>query len=947
MDFFRNVAARMGWGTPSLAERTEYQMERISLNFWLMLTLYRNHWIARKIVDLPANDMTRAWCKLTSQLSPGDIQRFDRVVRKTLTPSSINQTLKWARLYGGAGALIAIKGHEKKLREPLELEDINPGTYLGLISFDRWTGINPEGQICSDFSRPVDYGLPEYYTVTPEESAGLFQVHASRILRFTGPSVPTPEFQAQTWWGISVLEPSFEVLRMADNAVWAMLQLLFRAQIIAQKNPELAQLLSGVGISQTALQAWGSRMEAQNELMSNQSMMILGEGGEMQSIQYAFSGMGEVIERYLMLVAGAAGLPMTLLFGRTMTGLGQSNDADIRYYEQKIAQDQDEQLRPQLDKLYPVICMSVLGEVPDDLDFSFPSIRVLTEEEKADMAEKGSAPVIAAYNSAIISKKTSLKELRQLSDTTGVFTNITDEQIDEAEDNPGMPGEMPEGEGEVKKYGEGGQGDPEQFSRPNPRRVEKQLAAGAEDAAVDSYPVRKRIKWHGLDISIENPAGSIRRGVDDGGNPWRVKLTHDYGYLRKTRGVDGDHLDVFIGPDNHAAYVYVVHTLKAPDFVDYDEDKCFLNFPSFQSAKKAFVSNYDKRDHFGWMDTVSVGDFIDKALETHEYPQPITEDQADPSMSVPQWMRTRIDDAEFEESEHPRVKSGEKAGQFTKAGTGSAASSSQLIPSENREEWPPHIKALKIPPAWKNIRVAKDHNSTLLATGVDSKGRTQYIYSQRFRDSQAAVKFARIKSLEIDKPEIEAQLTDLRSANSEETRNLSDCATLIMKMGIRPGSDVDTKAKTKAYGATTLIGSHVVAEDGKTFLRFTGKKGVAINLEVDDPELSAMLQRRATDAGPSGRLFGKVTDTSLLAFVHSDLDHGNYKTKDFRTLVANQEAISVMKSMNLPADEKQYRRQVLAVAKSVAAKLGNTPKVALQSYINPEIFGSWRSAYAA
>jgi phage-related protein (TIGR01555 family) len=468
-DYFTNALARMGYGTPSLPEATEYEMVRLSNNYWLMLTLYRNHWIARRVVDLPAQDMTRSWPKLNCDVAPEDIQDFDRTVQKTFTPHHIRRAIKWARLYGGAGALMAIKGHEEFLDQPLDPDDINPGSYLGLIPFDRWVGISPNAtQISQDFNRPADWGLPEYYECTAEDKAKSFNVHCSRILRFQGPDVPTPEFQAQQYWGISELEVIWEELRKRDNASFAILNLIYRANILARKDPELAQIMSGLGVSQQAAQRWAASLQAQNELLNNQSMLVLGKDGEMQSVQYTFSGIGEVYAQFQMDIAGAAQIPVTRLFGRTVTGLGQSNDADERYYEESIAQKQNEELRPQLDKLYPVICMSEFGEIPDDLDFNFPSIRVLTEEEKAEMTEKASAPVLAAYNSGVISQKTTLKELRQLSDTTGVFSNITDEDIDAAEDEPMMPGEGNEAEGAEAE------GDP------SPERALRKESAGAE-----------------------------------------------------------------------------------------------------------------------------------------------------------------------------------------------------------------------------------------------------------------------------------------------------------------------------------------------------------------------------------------------------------------------------------------------------------------------------------
>ena len=138
---------------------------------------------------------------------------------------------------------------------------------------------------------------------------------------------------------------------------------------------------------------------------------------------------------------------------------------------------------------------------------------------------------------------------------------------------------------------------------------------------LDQHPIVKRLKWHGLDISIETmPAGQKRSSQTRQGNKWSVEMTHDYGYIRGTEGVDGDHLDCFLGHDEKAQYVYVVQTRKAPRFIEADEDKCMLNFSSPADAKAAFLANYDRPEHFGEMRTIPVGEFIDKALRTAEVP---------------------------------------------------------------------------------------------------------------------------------------------------------------------------------------------------------------------------------------------------------------------------------------------------------------------------------------
>jgi DNA topoisomerase-1 len=167
-----------------------------------------------------------------------------------------------------------------------------------------------------------------------------------------------------------------------------------------------------------------------------------------------------------------------------------------------------------------------------------------------------------------------------------------------------------------------------------------------------------------------------------------------------------------------------------------------------------------------------------------------------------------------------------------------------------------------------------------------------------------------------------------------------------MSTGIRPGSDADTGAKVKAYGATTLLGQHITVDGSQVRMKFVGKKGVALDLPVGDKDIAKMLVARAKAAGPDGRLFGPVTGGSLLGYVHGSLDTGKYKTKDFRTLLANNIAATEIARWKKPESLAEYKKSVLAVAKTVAEKLGNTAAVAIRSYISPAIFEPWKGDLA-
>lgn len=119
------------------------------------------------------------------------------------------------------------------------------------------------------------------------------------------------------------------------------------------------------------------------------------------------------------------------------------------------------------------------------------------------------------------------------------------------------------------------------------------------------HPLQGRTTFAGLKISIENRKGSIRRGVDSDGHTWAIKMKYDYGYIRETEGVDGDHVDCYLGDNENARNVYIIHQ-KIPGTDTYDEDKCMLGFNTLEEAKRAYFSQYDKSGFFGGVDTVPI-----------------------------------------------------------------------------------------------------------------------------------------------------------------------------------------------------------------------------------------------------------------------------------------------------------------------------------------------------
>ena len=637
-DFFSNQLARTGAGTSSLENGTSYDITRWTLNYWAVISMFETSWVARRIIEAPAQDIVKTWPNVLGEIDPKDLDRMSRAVRKTNTKSQMLEALIWGRLFGGAGALIVIKGHENDLDQPLDLDDIQVGAYKGLSVFDRWSGITPSTEMCDDIERPLDVGLPEYYECRSAKGGNTFKVHSSRILRFTGPTMPEPERSAYSGWGISILAPVVQTIMSYDNVSYNALSLSYRAQIIGMRNDDLAGMLSGLGSTAQASQKFYQRMRGVNELLSNQSLVVLPKDGELSKIEYSFSGLSELKQSFQLDVSGAAKMPVSLLWGRTLNGLGQAGDGDERIYEKTVATEANTCLRPALEKLYPVIAASELGEVPDDMDLNFPSIRVLTEQEKSELA-KTTADTLAVYmNGGVMSPRVVGKEVKQSSDITGIGSNLTDEDIAKLSDEVSSEGEvggdlfggaavgeeggdkpeppvggldpasspskaLKEEDRVAKAKTSQGRGDEPGPDNPQPRRSDapeghqapsnrgvgklKELAkelAKAQDADGPQYG--DAIHLHGLTCIIETPKGHTRSG--DG---WSTVMPYDYGYIKGIEGADGDSLDIALGDGDDNGWIYCLDQ-KQIGSDDFDEHKVFARWPSAKAALDAYAKGH-------------------------------------------------------------------------------------------------------------------------------------------------------------------------------------------------------------------------------------------------------------------------------------------------------------------------------------------------------------------
>ncbi|MDY6409169.1 MAG: hypothetical protein SPK71_04925, partial [Prevotella sp.] len=132
--------------------------------------------------------------------------------------------------------------------------------------------------------------------------------------------------------------------------------------------------------------------------------------------------------------------------------------------------------------------------------------------------------------------------------------------------------------------------------------VQAALTAAEQETNTESTEAQKEagnykkghVKIDGYNITIENPKGSERSGQDKDGKKWSITMNNTYGYILGTEGVDGDHIDVFLSDNPSEGNVYIVDQVNADG--SFDEHKVMYGFPDIDSARKAYLSNYEE----GW-----------------------------------------------------------------------------------------------------------------------------------------------------------------------------------------------------------------------------------------------------------------------------------------------------------------------------------------------------------
>lgn len=258
------------------------------------------------------------------------------------------------------------------------------------------------------------------------------------------------------------------------------------------------------------------------------------------------------------------------------------------------------------------------------------------------------------------------------------------------------------------------------------------------------------------------------------------------------------------------------------------------------------------------------------------------------------------------------------------------------------------INALAIPPAYEEVWICADPRGHIRATGRDARGRKQYRYHPRWRETRDATKYERMAEFGRALPRIRARVArDLKLPGMPCDKVIAAIVQLLDTTLIRIGS-VEYARDNQSYGLTTLRKKHMKIEAGRLRFRFRGKSGIEHDVTVENPQIKRIVRRCAELPGHD--LFQYLDDDGTRHTVGSaDINDylrrasdADFTAKDYRTWAGSVYALAALRRL-ICSGAAQARHHIVATVKDVAALLRNTPAVCRRCYIHPAVISAFEA----
>lgn len=376
-DTFKNLVT--GLMTAGRDKSTGVQFHFAPMSHAELMNAYRGDHLAGKIVDIPANDMTRAW--RSWQAEDPQIAALEAEEKRLGVREKVWQAIVLARLTGGAAILLGDGAPDPS--KPLDVERIGKGGLKYLAVFHRYQ--LTAGPIDLD-PASVYFNQPKHYTLNSTDQLGTVapEIHPSRMVRFVGRWVPHDVTQNADGWGDSVLERVRQALVNAGVTFQTVAGLVQEAKVDVIQVKGLLNQISTPGFAEKLQQKW---MLA-NSLKSTINALLLDDSEKLETRQISFANLHDVMDRFMIEVSAAAEISATKLWGRSPAGMNATGEGDAQNDDDMVSAQQSSWLDPKIAILDAALIRSALGGAPATVYATWNPLRRETKAQKAERLKK-------------------------------------------------------------------------------------------------------------------------------------------------------------------------------------------------------------------------------------------------------------------------------------------------------------------------------------------------------------------------------------------------------------------------------------------------------------------------------------------------------------------------------------------------------------------------------
>lgn len=465
-DGFENVAAGLG----GYSDKRAYGYYRpvIPLTYVELDAMFRSSWSAKRIVKLPADDMTGVWRRFV--LGDADenpqLKALEDAEKQFNVQAKFNEGTWQGNLYGGAIGIIGTADAvtPQDLAKPLDAKKVKKGDLKYFHIVDRWRA-SPSGQLVDDPNSPW-WNLPDSYTLVSStgssRDSGL-PVHHTRAIRFNGEPLPWYEWLRNGRWDDSVLQHCMDAIRDYDATVSNIMTMLYEANVDVVKSDEVSRILSEKDGESKLIR----RFLAGMSMKSSVRTLLLDKDDEYEKKSNSFQNLADVWERAAENLCAASEIVMARLFGQAPGGLQSTGDADLQNHYKMISGRRDQRLRPQLNYFDEIFVRSTLGSMPADYSWDFNPLWEMSDTDKATVEYQNAQRDQIYVMQGVITPGLAASELKQ----RRTYSSMSEDDVDMAQELSKANQEMDEARNDAEK---------DQLENPDPT---PETASGEEDSS--------------------------------------------------------------------------------------------------------------------------------------------------------------------------------------------------------------------------------------------------------------------------------------------------------------------------------------------------------------------------------------------------------------------------------------------------------------------------------